>query len=183
MKQSVHVMIFPRVLCVCARMMFACFQFYERFHAYCFERRVKGVLSSPVSHERSFLLQRPQDEDSNSAICEFLPALERRDGLSGSNSLYHVNLSDPFGPTSLRSNNSTELPSQSCPSDRTVGSRTTNGKRTVNGSPPSSLLSKKARRSTSDRPPLVQHNAEKKQDSNNVSPILQQHNKTTVCVY
>ncbi|KAM4566453.1 protein phosphatase, Mg2+/Mn2+ dependent, 1Da [Odontesthes bonariensis] len=144
--------------------------------------KVSQCPPASISRADTPLLQRPQDEDSNSAICEFLPALERRDGLSGSNSLYHVNLSDPFGPTSLRSNSSTELPSQSCPSDRTVGSRITHSKRTINGSPPSRLLSKKARRRTSDRPPLVQHNAEKKQDSNNVSPILQQH-KTTVCVY
>ncbi|KAM9733277.1 protein phosphatase 1D-like [Menidia menidia] len=144
--------------------------------------KVSQCPPTSISRADTPLLQRTQDEDSNSSICDFLPALERRDGLSGSSSLYHLNLSDPFALTSLGPDSSTELPSQSCPSDRTVSSRTPNGKRTLNGSPPSSLLSKKARHSTSDRPPLAQHNAEKKQDSNNVSPILQQHNKTTLCV-
>lgn len=126
-------------------------------------------------------LQRPPEEDSLSAVCELLPALERRDGLSGSSSLYHMYPSDPFTP--LCPNSSAELPSQSSPTDRTIGSRTPNSKRTIDGSS-SGQSAKKARRRTADRLPLVQHNAEKKQkESNNVSPILQQHNKTTVCVY
>lgn len=94
-----------------------------------------------------------------------------------------MNLSDPFTLTPLRPNSSAELPSQSGLTDRTLGSRTPNGKRTLDGSPSSGQSAKKARRRTADRPPLVQHNAEKKQkESTNVSPILQQHNKTTVCV-
>ena len=130
------------------------------------------------------LLQRPPEEDSPSAMCELLPTLERRDGLSGSNTLYHMNLSDSFTLTPLCSNSSAELPSQSSPTDRTVGIQTPNSKRTIDGSssPSSGQSAKKARRRTAARPPLVQHNAEKKQkESNNVSPILQQH-KTTVCV-
>lgn len=118
-------------------------------------------------------------------MCELLPTLERRDGLSGSNTLYHMNLSNSFTLTPLCSNSSAELPSQSSPTDRTVGIQTPNSKRTIDGSssPPSGQSAKKARRRTAARPPLVQHNAEKKQkESNNVSPILQQH-KTTVCVY
>ncbi len=128
-------------------------------------------------------LQRPPEEDTLSAVCDLLPALERRDGLSGSNSLYHMNLSDLFTP--LCPNSSAELPSQSSPTERTTGSRTPNSKRTIDGSSSSSSgqSAKKSRRRTADRLPLVQHNAEKKQkESNNVSPILQQHNKTTVCV-
>ncbi|XP_017277485.1 protein phosphatase, Mg2+/Mn2+ dependent, 1Da isoform X2 [Kryptolebias marmoratus] len=145
--------------------------------------KVSQCPPTSISRADTPLLQ-PPDEDFTSAMCEFLPALERRDGLSGSSSLYHMSLSDPFALTPLCSNSSAEFPSLSCPPDRAATDRTPSGKRTMTGSPPSSLLAKKARRRTSDRPPLVQHNAEKKQkDSNNVSPILQQHNKTTVCVY
>uniref|UniRef100_A0A1A7Y1B3 Protein phosphatase 1D magnesium-dependent, delta isoform a n=1 Tax=Iconisemion striatum TaxID=60296 RepID=A0A1A7Y1B3_9TELE len=136
--------------------------------------------SPPTSISRADtpLLQRPQDEDSTSAMCDFLPPLERRDGLSGSNSLFHMNLSDPF--TLLCPSSSTEFPSHSS----SVTGRTVGSKRTSNGPTPSGLPGKKAKRRTCDRPPLVQHNAEKKQkESNNVSPILQQHNKTSVCVY
>ncbi|XP_032364245.1 protein phosphatase, Mg2+/Mn2+ dependent, 1Da isoform X1 [Etheostoma spectabile] len=139
----------------------------------------------PTSISRAdtpLLQQRPQEEDSPSAVCELLPVLERRDGLSGSNSLYHMTLSDPFTLTPLGPNSSAELPSQSSPTDRTIGSRTPNSKRTSDGSS-SGLSAKKARRRSADRLPLVQHNAEKKQkDSNNVSPILQKHSKPTVCV-
>ncbi|XP_062275194.1 protein phosphatase, Mg2+/Mn2+ dependent, 1Da [Scomber scombrus] len=147
--------------------------------------------SPPTSQSRADtpLLQRTQEEDSCSAVCDFLPALERRDGLSGGNSLYHMDLSDPFALFPLCLNGSTEPDSLSSPTDKTVSSRTPNGKRTIDASPsPSSTpasgqSAKKARCRTADRPPLVQHNAEKKQkESSNVSPILQQHNKTTVCV-
>lgn len=146
--------------------------------------KVSQCPPASISRADTPLLQRPPDEDSNTSICDFLPALERRDGLSGSSSLYHLNPSDPFALTPLCSNSSSDVPSHSCPSDRTVSSRTTSNKRTMSASPASGLSAKKARRRTSDRPPLAQHNAEKKQkESNNVSPILQQHNKTTVCVY
>ncbi|XP_029373206.1 protein phosphatase, Mg2+/Mn2+ dependent, 1Da [Echeneis naucrates] len=134
-----------------------------------------------MSRANTPLLQQSSEEDSPSSVCELLPALERRDGLSGSNSLYHTNLSDPFTLTPLCPNSGTELPGQSGPSGRTP-----NSKRTIDGSSSqlSGHLAKKARRRTADRLPLAQHNAEKKQkESSNVSPILQQHNKTTVCVY
>uniref|UniRef100_A0A1A8R5L0 Protein phosphatase 1D magnesium-dependent, delta isoform a n=1 Tax=Nothobranchius rachovii TaxID=451742 RepID=A0A1A8R5L0_9TELE len=137
--------------------------------------------SPPTSISRADtpLLQRPQDEDSTAAVCDFLPPLERRDGLSGSNSLFHMGLSDPFTPLCPSSSSSTDSPSH--PSS--VTGRTAGSKRTSNGAISSGLLLKKAKRRTCDRPPLVQHNAEKKQkESNNVSPILQQHNKTSVCV-
>uniref|UniRef100_A0A3P8V2D5 Protein phosphatase, Mg2+/Mn2+ dependent 1D n=1 Tax=Cynoglossus semilaevis TaxID=244447 RepID=A0A3P8V2D5_CYNSE len=143
-------------------------------------------LPSSVSRADTPLLQHPPEEDSFSDLCDFLPALERRDGLSGSSSLFHMELSDPFALTLLCPNSSTELPSQSSPSDRTPVRRTPINKRTNEGpsSPALSHLAKKSRRRTADRPPLVQHNTEKKQkETNNVSPILQQHNKTTVCVY
>ncbi|XP_071327958.1 protein phosphatase 1D-like isoform X2 [Trachinotus anak] len=147
-----------------------------------------GTPQDTLHHEEVLLdlSKRPPEEDSSSAVCELLSTLERRDGLSGSNSLYHMDLSDPFALTPLCPNSTAELPSQSSPADRTAGSRTPNSKRTIDGSssPSSGHSAKKARRRTADRPPLVQHNAEKKQkESSNVSPILQQHNKTTVCVY
>lgn len=131
------------------------------------------------SYLNCFLLQSPPEEDSTSSVCDFLPALERRDGLLGSNSLYCMSFSDPFALTPLGSNSSAEFPTLSCSPERTVTS-----KRFHNESPTSGLLAKKARRRTSERLPLAQHNVEKKQkESSNVSPILHQHNKTTVCVY
>ncbi|XP_039986596.1 protein phosphatase, Mg2+/Mn2+ dependent, 1Da isoform X3 [Xiphias gladius] len=148
--------------------------------------KVSQCRPTSISRADTPLLQRPPEEDSPSSMCELLPALERRDGLSGSNSLYHMNLSDPFTLSPLCPNSSAELPGQSSPIDRTASSRTPNSKRTIDGSssPSSGHSVKKARRRIANRPPLVQHNAEKKQkESNNVSPILQQHNKTTVCVY
>ncbi|XP_041796631.1 protein phosphatase, Mg2+/Mn2+ dependent, 1Da [Chelmon rostratus] len=147
--------------------------------------KVSQCPPTSISRADTPLLQRPPEEDSPTAMCELLPALERRDGLSGSSSLYHMDLSDTFTLTPLCPYSSAELSSQSSPTDRTVGSRAPNNKRTINGSssPSSGQSAKKARRRTADRPPLVQHNLEKKQkESNNVSPILQQNNKTTVCV-
>ncbi|KAM9318274.1 protein phosphatase 1D-like [Pholidichthys leucotaenia] len=141
--------------------------------------KVSQCPPSSISRADTPLLQHPQEEDSTAAMSELLPALERRDGLSGSNSLYHMDLSDSFALTPLCSNGSSQLPGQPSPTNRKL-----NCKRTSDGalSPPG-LSVKKARRRTADRPPLVQHNAEKKQkESKNVSPILQQHNSTTVCV-
>lgn len=144
--------------------------------------KVSQCPPTSLSRADTPLLQRTLEEDSPSAMCELLPALERRDGLSGSNSLYHTNLSDMFTLTPLCPNSGAELPSQSGPTDRTVGDRTPDIKRTTDRSSPGQTA-KKARRRTADRLPLVQHNAEKKQkESSNVSPILQQHNKTAVCV-
>lgn len=148
--------------------------------------KVSQCPPTSISRADTPLLQRPLEEDTPSAICELLPALERRDGLSGSNSLYHMNLSDPFTLTLLCPNSSAELPSQSSPTHCVaVGSRTANSKRIIDrsSSPSSGQSTKKARLRTADRQPLAQHNAEEKQkESNNVSPILPQHNKTTVCV-
>lgn len=144
--------------------------------------KVSQCPPTSISRADTPLLQRPPEEDSPSAVCELLPALERRDGLSGSDSLYHMSLSGPFSVTPLCPNSGAVLPSQSNPTDRTVGSRTPNSKRTTDGSSPGQAT-KKARRRTADRLPLAHHNAEKKQkESSSVSPILQQHNKTTVCV-
>lgn len=132
------------------------------------------------------LLQRPPEEDAPSTMCELLPTLERRDGLSSGSSLYHRDL---LTLTPLCSKSSAELSGQSSPTDNTVGARTATGsKRTVSQSsstsPSLGQTVKKARRRTADRPPLVQHNAGKKQkEASSVSTILQQHNgKTTVCV-
>lgn len=128
------------------------------------------------------LVQQPPDEDSISAMSELLPALERRDGLSGGSSFYHMTLSDPFALTALCSNSSTDSPGHSGLADRTVAGNPAS-KRSLNSSPSSGLSAKKAKRRTSDRLPLVQHNTEKNQNEpTNVSAILQQHNKTSVCV-
>lgn len=144
--------------------------------------KVSQCPPASISRADTPLLQQPPDEDSTSAMSELLPALERRDGLSGGSSFYHMTLSDPFALTPLCSNSSTDSPGHSGLADRTVSGRTP-GKRSLNGSPSSGLSAKKAKRRTSDRPPLVQHNTEKNQkESSNVSAILQQHNKTTVCV-
>ncbi|XP_071778269.2 protein phosphatase, Mg2+/Mn2+ dependent, 1Da [Centroberyx gerrardi] len=127
--------------------------------------------SPPTSISRAAtpLLQRPQEEDSVSAVCELLPTLERTDGLSGSRSLYHMALSGSFA--------SDEPPFQSL---LTAG---LGGKRTLNGPSPSGQSAKKARRRTAERPPLLRRNAEKNQkESASVPPLLQQHSKTTVCV-
>uniref|UniRef100_A0A3P9M0A4 Protein phosphatase, Mg2+/Mn2+ dependent, 1Da n=1 Tax=Oryzias latipes TaxID=8090 RepID=A0A3P9M0A4_ORYLA len=140
--------------------------------------RASQYPSISVSCADTPVLLGPPEEDSSSPVCDFLPALERRDGLLGSNRLYCMNFSDPFALTSLGSNSGTEFPGLSCSAERTVSTKR------FNESPTSGLLAKKARRRTSDRLPLAQHNVEKKQkESSNVSPILQQHNKTTVCVY
>ncbi|XP_030008507.1 protein phosphatase, Mg2+/Mn2+ dependent, 1Da isoform X2 [Sphaeramia orbicularis] len=139
--------------------------------------KVSQCHPTSISRANTPLIQ-PTEEDSPSAVCDLLPALERRDGLSGSNSLYHMTLSEPLALTPLCPNSSAELPG---PTGAACSSRTPSSKRTTDGSPPSTA--KKARRRTADRPPLAQHNAEKKQkESTNVSPILQRHNKTTVCV-
>lgn len=128
------------------------------------------------------LPQHPPEEETL-ATCELLSALERRDGLSGSNSLYHKILADPLALSPLCPNGSSELPGQSGPPSRTLGSRTPKSKRTADGPPSPGRAAKRARRRTAERPPLAQHNAEKKQkESGNVSTILQQHNKPAVCV-
>ncbi|XP_029302837.1 protein phosphatase, Mg2+/Mn2+ dependent, 1Da isoform X2 [Cottoperca gobio] len=148
--------------------------------------KVSQCPPTSVSRANTPLLQRPLEEDTPSAMCELLPALERQDGLSGSNSLYHMILSDPFTLTPLCPNSSSVFPCQSSRTDRTVCSRTPNSKRTIDGSSSSPSLvrsAKRARRRTADRLPLVQHNAQKKhKESNNMSPIVQQHDKTTECV-
>ncbi|XP_060929181.1 protein phosphatase 1D-like [Limanda limanda] len=145
--------------------------------------KVSQCPPTSVSRADTPLLQRPPEEDSPSATCELLPALERQDGLSGNGSLYHMYLSDPFTLTPLCPNSSTELPGQSCPTDRTAGSWKPSSKRTNDGSS-TGRSAKRARRRTAVKLPQVRHNTGKKQkESNNVSPILQQHNKTTVCVY
>ncbi|KAK5905168.1 hypothetical protein CesoFtcFv8_006660 [Champsocephalus esox] len=142
--------------------------------------KVSQCPPTSMSRAGTPLLQRPLEEDTPSAMCEHLPTLERQDGLSGSNSLYLMNVSGPSTVNPLCPKSSSEVPS---PTDRTVGGTTLNRKRFLQRSSSSSPSAKKARRRTAKRLPLVQHNAEKKQkESTIVSPILQQHNQTTVCV-
>ncbi|TNN01433.1 hypothetical protein fugu_010815 [Takifugu bimaculatus] len=144
--------------------------------------KVSQCPSTPLSRADTPLLQHSPEEETL-ATCELLPALERQDGLSESNRLYRKNLADPFALSPLCPNSSSELPGQSSPTSRTLGSRTPKSKRTTGGSPSPGRAAKRARCRTAERPPLVQHNAEKKQkESANVSTILQRHNKSTVCV-
>ncbi|XP_040036289.2 protein phosphatase 1D [Gasterosteus aculeatus] len=138
--------------------------------------KVSQCPPTSLSRADTPLLQRTLDEDSPSAMCDFLPALERRDGLSGSNNLYRTNRSDLFTLTPLCPNSGTELPGRSSPTDRTIGGRSPGSKRTI-GRSPSVQSAKKARRRPAARPPLVRHNAE----TSKVSAVLQQHNKATVC--
>ncbi|KAM8904966.1 protein phosphatase 1D-like isoform 2-T2 [Spinachia spinachia] len=133
--------------------------------------KVSQCPPTTLSRADTPLLQRTLDEDSPSAMCDFLPALERRDGLSGSSSLYCMNRSDMFTLTPLCQNSSAELPGRSSPADRAVGSKRTSGRS------PLVQNAKKARRRPAGRPPLVRHNAE----TSKVSAVLQQHNKATVC--
>lgn len=123
--------------------------------------KVSQCPPTSLSRADTPLLQRPPEDDCPSVLCDFLPSLERRDGLSGGSSLLH---SDP-----------SPRPKASEPPGTAQDKRT-------RGSDGPAPPAKKARRRTADRPPLAQHNAEKKQkESSNVSPILQQH-KTVVCV-
>lgn len=124
------------------------------------------------------LLQQPSVQDCPSSVCDFLPALERQDGFSGDPGLFHMSLSEPLALTPLCPNSA---PNHTSASDGS-SSKTRGTKRTMEteGSRPSA---KKVKRWTAGRQPLAQHNAEKKQkESTSVSVILQQHNKTTVCV-
>ncbi|KAF7650276.1 hypothetical protein LDENG_00128360 [Lucifuga dentata] len=152
--------------------------------------KVSQCPPTSMSRADTPLLQRPPEDNSPPDTCDLLPALEWRDSLSGSSSLFHMNVSASLALGSLQPDGSTEPPHRSLPADGSAqrtryGFRTHNSKRTVDGesSPPSSQSAKKARRRTTDRPPLVRRNAEKNQkESTSVSPLHQQHSKTTVCV-
>ncbi|KAM9801587.1 LOW QUALITY PROTEIN: protein phosphatase 1D-like [Neosynchiropus ocellatus] len=137
----------------------------------------------PTSHSRANtpLLHCTQEEGTPAAVCGLLPVLERHDGLSGSN-WFHSPASDPFALEPMFPDKTAGMPSYTSPSERMAGSKTSCSKRTPSRSLPGKSA-KRTRRRTASRQPLIQHNAEKKPESSSVSPILQQHNKSPVCVY
>ncbi|XP_068173316.1 protein phosphatase 1D-like [Antennarius striatus] len=142
--------------------------------------RMSQCPPTSISRAETPLLQRPPEDDSP-AVCELLPALERRDGLSGNSSLFHLHQCDPPTLTSLCPNRAGLLPQPSW-TDRRPGRTASNKRAAASPLPPAGQSVKKTRRRTAERPPLAQHNAEKKQkDASNVSQMLQQH-KNTVCV-
>lgn len=132
----------------------------------------------PISHSRANtpLLHCPQEESTTAADTDFLPVLERHNGLSGS-SLFLSHVLEPIFPEAIDG-----LPSLTSPCEKLVGSRTSRGKHTPSRSLPGKLA-KRTRRRTASRQPLILHNAEKEPESSTVSPILHQHNKSPVCVY
>lgn len=133
--------------------------------------KVSQTPPTSLSRADTPLLQRPLEDDCPSLTCDFLPALERRDGLSGGSSLLHSDEAE-YCALAPRPTNS----SAHSPSDRTASSKRSSG-------PDSSSAPRKARRRTAKRPLLAQHKTEKKQkETSNVSTVLQQHNKATVCV-
>ncbi|XP_053728886.1 protein phosphatase, Mg2+/Mn2+ dependent, 1Da [Synchiropus splendidus] len=137
----------------------------------------------PTSHSRANtpLLHCTQEESTPAAVCGLLPVLERHDGLSGSNR-FHLPASDPFALEPMFPDDTAELQSHTSPSESMVDSKTSCSKRTPSRPLPGKSA-KRTRRRNANRQPLIQHNTEKKPETSSVSPILQQHNKSPVCVY
>lgn len=138
--------------------------------------------SHPPSHRAPTpLIQRSAvEEPSLSSVCDLMPSLDRCDGLSGDTSLFYE---DPFSSALLSDDSDLDLSGPSGPPAK----RTKPGDRGDASDSPSDASPKRAKRRTAgrggDRAPLTQHNSEKQQnDQNNVTTILQPHNKTTVCV-
>ncbi|XP_029571860.1 protein phosphatase 1D-like isoform X2 [Salmo trutta] len=157
----------------------------------------EGQHCGPTSDSRSNTpLIKVPDMDMPSAVCELLPTLERRNGLSGS-SLYALALSDPFGPPLSDSDDDSRsrFPLMT-DSPAPVNARTPGGKRTLDETSPNRVPStKRTRRKNGETTPVGAAAGAKdgggkdqKQSptppSTNVSPALlqQQHGKTTVCV-
>ncbi|KAK6296368.1 hypothetical protein J4Q44_G00325100 [Coregonus suidteri] len=159
----------------------------------------EGQHCGPTSGSRSNTpLIKVPDMDMPSAVCELLPTLERRNGLSGS-SLYALALSDPFGPPLSDSDDDsrTGFPSTTdnpAPGEELsdVTARTPGAKRTLDETSPNPVPSaKRTRRKNGERTPAGAKDSggkDQKQSPTppptNVSPALlqQQHGKTTVCV-
>ncbi|CAB1348320.1 unnamed protein product [Coregonus sp. 'balchen'] len=159
-----------------------------------------GVPQEPLHHEEVLLnlAEGQHYMDMPSAVCELLPTLERRNGLSGS-SLYALALSDPFGPPLSDSDDDsrTGFPSTTdnpAPGEELsdVTARTPGAKRTLDETSPNPVPSaKRTRRKNGERTPAGAKDSggkDQKQSPTppptNVSPALlqQQHGKTTVCV-
>ncbi|KAG9340559.1 hypothetical protein JZ751_021381 [Albula glossodonta] len=152
----------------------------------------EGPHCGPSSGSRSSTpLMKTLDMDAPSPVCELLPTLERRNGLSGA---ALCALSEPLTP---------RLPPTEgrLPDSRALAVRTNEGvaspcKRTLQNSP--SPIGKKARRSLGRSPhsppsptaarrrngerPAVRRSSKGQKPSPKVSELLQQHRKATVCV-
>ncbi|XP_064880254.1 protein phosphatase 1D-like [Oncorhynchus nerka] len=162
----------------------------------------EGQHCGPTSDSRSNTpLIKVPDMDMSSAVCELLPTLERRNGLSGS-SLYALALSDPFGPPLSDSDDDSRtrfplMTDSPAPEEKLsdVNARTPGAKRTLDETSPNPVpSSKRSRRKNGETTPAGAGGAkdgggkDQKQSPTpppaNVSPALlqQQHGKTTVCV-
>ncbi|XP_045075599.1 LOW QUALITY PROTEIN: protein phosphatase 1D-like [Coregonus clupeaformis] len=159
----------------------------------------EGQHCGPTSGSRSNTpLIKVPDMDLPSAVCELLPTLERRNGLSGS-SLYALALSDPFGPPLSDSDDDSRTGFPSTTDSPALGeelsdvtARTPGAKRTLDETSPNPVPSaKRTRRKNGERTPAGAKDSggkDQKQSPTppptNVSPALlrQQHGKTTVCV-
>ncbi|XP_021444207.2 protein phosphatase 1D [Oncorhynchus mykiss] len=165
----------------------------------------EGQHCGPASDSRSNTpLVKVPDMDMSSAVCELLPTLERRNGLSGS-SLYAMALSDPFGPPLSDSDDDSRtrfplMTASPAPGEKLseVNARMPGGKRTLDETSPNPVPSaKRSRRKNGETTPVggagvvgAKDGGEKDQKQSptpppaNVSPALlqQQHGKTTVCV-
>ncbi|KAL4647186.1 protein phosphatase 1D [Arapaima gigas] len=150
----------------------------------------EGSQCSPTSGSRSNTpLLKPLDAEAPTAICELLPALERRNGFSASSL---SSLSDPL---------SAHLADLECLQDGALGIRAGEGvlttcKRTSEDSP--SPVGKRPRRSMPRSPhsppspntprrrnserPSVRRSGKGQKQSPNVPALLQQHRKAAVCV-
>lgn len=128
------------------------------------------------------------DVDTPSAVCELLPTLERRNGLSGS-SLYALSLADPFAPLAPYTDSDEELPGSPLTECANTGeefsdaTRPPSGKRTQEESSATTPAAKKARRRNNGEKITLRRSSGKGQKQvANVPALLQPHSKTTVCV-
>ncbi|XP_046891222.1 protein phosphatase 1D-like [Hypomesus transpacificus] len=125
--------------------------------------------------------------DMPSAVCELLPTLERRSGLSGS-SLYALSLADPFAPPPLHSDSDEDLPGtvlmDTADMEEGDATRAPGSKRTHEESSPSATSAAKRarRRNNGEKISLSRNSGKDQKQSSNVPALLQPHSKTTVCV-
>ncbi|KAJ7990110.1 hypothetical protein DPEC_G00296920 [Dallia pectoralis] len=146
----------------------------------------EGQRCGPASRSSTPLIKAPV-MDMSSAVCELLPTLERRNGLSGS-SLYSLALSDPFGPPLSDSDDDSRTGFSPVGNGPTldindVTSRTSGGKRTLDEkSPNHNLPAKRNRRKNVERTPAGVVGKDPNPAPTNVSLLQQRHGKTTVCV-
>ncbi|KAM6946063.1 protein phosphatase, Mg2+/Mn2+ dependent, 1Db [Aplochiton taeniatus] len=130
------------------------------------------------------LIKRAPEVDTPSAVCELLPTLERRNGLSGGSSSSSSSLlAMSFFPSSLHTDSDEGAPCLDSSPAEGDASRTPSCKRTLEGSLPAPAA-KKTRRRTAEKATPVKPSGGKSQSkqSSNIPVLLQEHSKTTVCV-